>query len=165
MNTLGSHPGAILFRFSVMIIIIAILAVIFFRYTDGTQKALERQSILQTKRIIDSSLTVVFASYAVKGRLDQLNQLEGSNPFVFLEEYSLLPAAYRGEIAQENLAELKPGWYYSRSSGAVVYIPRFLDGVDWYSLVLNYDDVNQSGSFEAGQDLFRNLQFIKKPRQ
>jgi len=165
MNTLGSHPGAILFRLSVMIIIVAILVVAFFRYIDGTQKELERQSIMQTKRIIDSSLAVVFASYAVKGRLNELSQIEGSNPFVFLKEYSLLPAAYRGEIAQENLAELKPGWYYSKATGNVVYIPRFLDGVDWYSLVLNYDDVNQSGSFEAGQDLFRNLQFIKKPRQ
>ncbi len=165
MSTLSSHPGAILFRLSVMIIIIAILMVAFFRYTDGTQKALERQSIIQTKRIIDSSLTVVFASYAVKGRLNELSQIEGSNPFVFLKDYSLLPATYRGEIAQEDLAELKPGWYYSRVSRAVVYIPRFLDGAEWYSLVLNYDDVNQSGSYEAGQDLFRNLQFIKKPRQ
>jgi hypothetical protein len=165
MNTLGSHPGAILFRLSVMIIIIAILVVIFFRYSDSTQKELERQSVMQTKRIIDSSLAVVFASYAVKGRLNELNQIEGANPFVFLKEYSLLPAAYRGETGQSGLTGLDPGWYYSRVTGNVVYIPRFLDEVELYAVVLNYDDVNQSGRFDAGQDAFRNLQFIKKPRQ
>jgi len=165
MNTLGSHPGAIIFRLSVMMIIIAILVVIFFRYTDSTQKELERQSIMQTKRIIDSSLAVVFASYAVKGRLNELNQIEGANPFVFLKEYSLLPAAYRGETGQSELARLEPGWYYSKGNGNVVYIPRFLDDVEFYAVVLNYDDVNRSGQYEPGQDSFRNLQFIKKPRQ
>lgn len=165
MNTLGSHPGAILFRLSVMIIIIAILVVIFFRYTDSTRKELERQSIMQTKRIIDSSLAVVFASYAVKGRLNELNQIEGANPFVFLREYSLLPVAYRGEAGQSELTHLEPGWYYRKVDGDVVYIPRFLDDVESYAVVLNYDDVNQTRRFEADQDLFRNLQFIKKPRQ
>lgn len=80
-----------------MLIIIAILMAIFFRYTDGMQQGLERQSIMQTRRIIDSALTVVFASYAVKGRLHELSQIDGDNPFVFLEEYSLLPVTYRGK--------------------------------------------------------------------
>ncbi len=164
MNTIGSHPGAILFRLSIMIIVIAILVVIFFRYTDATQKELERQSIMQTKRIIDSSLAVVFASYAVKGRLNELNQVEGANPFTFLEQYSLLPAAYRGEIGHESLADLKPGWYYRRRTGNVIYMPRFLLDAEWYSLVLSYDDSNQSGRFESDHDRFKNLQFIKKPR-
>jgi len=164
MNTIGSHPGAILFRLSIMIIVIAILAVIFFRYTEGTQKELERQSILQTRRIIDSSLAVVFASYAVKGRLDELSQLDGANPFVFMQEFNLLPTSYRGEIASENLADLKPGWYYNRAGGDVVYVPRFLSDREWYSLALNYDDDNQSGRFEVESDRFRNLQFVRKPR-
>ncbi len=164
MNAIGSHPGAILFRLSVMIIVIAILVVIFFRYMDSAQRGLERQSIMQTKRIIDSSLAVVFASYAVKGRLNELNQVDGANPFIFLEQYSLLPATYRGEIGQRSLADLKPGWYYRRATGNVIYIPRFLLDAEWYSLVLNYDDSNQSGRFEADQDQFKTLQFIKKPR-
>lgn len=169
MNTIGSHPGAIRFRLSVMVIVIAILVVIFFRYTDSMQKELERQSIMQTKRIIDSSLAVVFASYAVKGRLNDLNQVNGANPFIFLEQYSradisMLPPAYRGEIARENLDGLKPGWYYARGSGNVIYIPRFLLDTEWYSLVLIYDDNNQSGRFEADQDRFKTLQFVKKPR-
>ncbi len=162
MNTIGSHPGAILFRLSVMIIVIAILVVIFFRYTNDTQKAIERQSIMQTRRIIDSSLAVVFASYAVKGRLSELNQMEGANPFVFLEEFNLRPTTYRGEIAREDLAMLKPGWYYVQTTGNVVYVPRFLLDPEWYSLKLNFDDDNQSGLFESESDRFRNLQFVRK---
>ena len=164
MKTLGSHPGAILFRLSIMLIIIAILVVAFFRYVDDAQVALERESILQTKRIIDSSLAVAFASFAVDGRLDELNRLDGGNPFVFLEQYQMLPAGYRGEIDYLALAELDPGWYYVRASGDVVYLPRFQADTEYFRLVLLYDDKNVSGAFEAGIDVFRQLQFIKKPR-
>ena len=164
MKTLGSHPGAILFRLSLMVIIIAILITIFFRYVDHTRIELERQSIQQTKRIIDSSLAVVFASYAVRGRLDDLQQIAGGNPFEFLREYKLLPAAYRGEISAAGSAELVPGWYYARSTGEVHYVPRYLQMSERFEVVLNFDDANQSGRFEAASDHFRNLQFIKKPR-
>ena len=47
MKTLGSHPGAILFRLSVMVIIIAILMVVFFRHVDDAQVELERQLALR----------------------------------------------------------------------------------------------------------------------
>ena len=81
MNTLGSHPGAIVFRLSIMIILIAILTSVFFSYLEDTEKELERSSIMQTKRVIDSSLAVVFASYAVGGRLYELHRIEFSAVF------------------------------------------------------------------------------------
>lgn len=164
MKTLGSHPGAILFRLSVMTIIIVILVVVFFRYVDDTQIALERESVMQTKRVIDSALAVAFARYAVDGRLDELNRLDGGNPFAFLEQYKMLPAAYRGEIDNGSFAGLDPGWYYDRSSGHVVYLPRFQADTEYFRVVLLYEDRNGSGLFEAGHDSFRQLQFIKKPR-
>ena len=98
MNTIGSHPRAVLFRLSIMIILIAIMMVIFFSYVDDTERELERTSVLQTKKIIDSALAVVFATYAVRNRLHELNDLDGGNPFVFLKEYQMLPPAYVGEI-------------------------------------------------------------------
>ncbi len=164
MKTISAPPGAAIFRLSLMIIIVAILVVIFFRYVDDSQLELERRSIIQTKTIIDSALAVAFASYAVKGRLDQLNDLDGGNPFVFLDEYEILPAAYRGEIDGVATAGLEPGWYYARASGDVIYVPRFLDRVELFRLVLNYEDLDGSGAFEAARDRFQNLQFIKKPR-
>ncbi len=164
MKTLGSHPGAILFRLSVMAIIVAILVVIFFRYVDDTRVALERESVLQTKRVIDSALAVAFASFAVDGRLDELNRLDGGNPFAFLEQYRMLPASYRGEIDNGSLAGRDPGWYFDRASGYVVYLPRFQADTEYFRVVLLYEDRNGSGLFEAGEDSFRQLQFIKKPR-
>ena len=164
MNTLGSHPGAILFRLSVMTIIIAILVVIFFRYVDETRIALERESVLQTKRVIDSALAVAFARHAVDRKLDELNRLDGGNPFAFLEEYQMLPAAYRGEIDNGSLAGLDPGWYYDSGSGYVIYLPRFQADTEYFRVVLLYEDRNGSGSFEAGEDSFRQLSFIKKTR-
>lgn len=147
-----------------MLIIIAILMAIFFRYTDGMQQGLERQSIMQTRRIIDSALTVVFASYAVKGRLHELSQIDGDNPFVFLEEYSLLPVTYRGEIDGEVSAGLTPGWYYLSWHGLVAYRPRFLESDRYFRIVLDYEDRNQSGLFESDEDNFGQLQFVEVER-
>jgi hypothetical protein len=87
MNTIGSHPGAIVFRLGIMIILIAIMMAVFFSYLDDTERELERVSVLQTKKIIDSSLVVVFATYAVNNRLGELNDLDGGNPFVFLTRH------------------------------------------------------------------------------
>ena len=161
MKTIGSHPGAILFRFGIMIILIAIMIVVFFAYLDDTEKELERISILQTKRIIDSSLAVVFSTYAVAGRLDELNQLAGGNPFVFLKEYGILPSGYVGEIDIDPGVEQAAGWYYLSHRRLVVYRSRFIESDRYFVIVLNYDDRNQSGSFESRVDKIRNLQFVK----
>ena len=60
MNTIGSHPGAIIFRLSLMLIIVLILIVKFFSYVGKSQRSFESASIRQTKTIIDS----LFASGA-----------------------------------------------------------------------------------------------------
>ncbi len=163
MNTIGSRPGAIVFRLGVMLTLIAILAGVFLYYLDGNQKALERQSVLQTKKIIDSSLAVVFASYATSGRLAELDRLDGGNPFQFLREFEIEPSAYRGEIGHDPVADLAPGWYYLTHRGEVVYKSFYTDHDRFYRVRLNFDDVNQSGRFEPGSDRFRGLGFIEMP--
>lgn len=162
MKTIGSHPGAILFRLSLMIILIAILMVVFFRYADSTQKELERQSIMQTKRIIDSSLAVVFASYAAKGRLNELNELDGGNPFTFLQEFKLVPPGYKGELNFNLRHDIDPGWYYLSHRGLVAYKSHFIGSDSYFAIELDYRDLNQSGHFERGIDRFKNLYFVKK---
>jgi len=160
MNTLGSHPGAIVFRLGIMIILIVMLISVFFSYLEDTERELERTSILQTKKIIDSSLAVVFATYAVNNRLNELNDLDGGNPFVFLEEYQMLPPAYVGEIDTDLSTEQEPGWYYLKHRRMIVYKSYFTDADSYFSTVLNYQDTNQSGSFEAASDKFQSLQFV-----
>jgi hypothetical protein len=161
MNTIGSHPGAILFRLSIMIVLIAILMLVFFSYLEDTEKELEHASVLQTKRIIDSSLAVAFASYAVKGRLNDLNQLDGGNPFSVLETYDLLPPAYQGELDYDPPRDLDPGWYYLRHRKAVIYKSRFTGTDRYFKILLSYRDENQSGKFESAVDKFTSLQFVR----
>ena len=42
MNTIGSHPGAILFRLGIMVVLIAIMMMVFLSYVDETEKELEQ---------------------------------------------------------------------------------------------------------------------------
>ena len=157
MKTLGSHPGAILFRLSIMIILIAILTVIFFSYVDDTEKELERTSIAQTEKIIDSALVLVFATYTTNNRLGELNELVGGNPFEFLQEFEIVPPAYQGVIDSDLNAGMNPGWYYLGHRGQVAYKPFYNDNERYYAVVLNYDDKNLSGRFEPGPDRFEGL--------
>lgn len=165
MSTLGSHPGAVLFRFSMMIILIAIMMVIFLSYVDDTERELERTSVQQTRKIIDSALRVVFATYATRNRLHELNDLDGGNPFVFLKEYQMLPPAYVGESDQDLSADERPGWYYLRHRRQVVYHPKFNEHDRYFTIVLNYRDNDKSGSFEPATDRFESLQFVEVVEQ
>ncbi|MBT8434592.1 MAG: hypothetical protein KJN95_08025 [Gammaproteobacteria bacterium] len=160
MNTLGSHPGASLFRLGVMIILIAIMMVIFFSYVDDTERELERTSVLQTKKVIDSALAVVFATYAVRNRLHELNDLDGGNPFVFLKEYQMLPPAYVGESDRDLSADEIPGWYYLKHRRQVVYHSKYTELDSYFTIVLNYQDKDKSGSFEPANDKFESLKFV-----
>ena len=161
MSTIGSHPGAIVFRLSIMIILIVMLVSVFFSYLEDTEREIERTSILQTKKIIDSSLAVVFATYAVNNRLNELNDLDGGNPFVHLAEYGILPTAYIGEIDHDPGKDQEPGWYYLTHRRILVYKSLFSDADHYFEIVLNYEDRNQSGSFEPASEKFNSLQFVR----
>jgi len=161
MKTIGSHPGAILFRLSILVTVIAIIIIVFLSYAAKVRENYERASITQARALINSSLAVVFATYATKGRLDDLNELEGGNPFDFLEAYHMLPTAYKGEIEFSLGDDLEPGWYYLKSRRQVAYKPRYIDGNTYFTVVLSYDDLNDSGRFESKSDKFRSLQFVE----
>ena len=165
MNTLGSHPGAISFRLSIMVILILIFILYFLFYFDDYKQDIESSSILQTKKIIDSSLAVVFATHAVNGDLDGLNEIEGGNPFEFLKQYQMLPTTYQGVLEQEPPEGLPPGWYYVVQNEHVVYVPRYLADKSYYAITLKYRDHNQSGRFESAADKFQNLLFQKKTQR
>ena len=159
MNTIGSHPGAILFRMSIMVTLIAILVVVFFVYVGNVQQNTERAAIIRTKGLIDSSLAIVFATYAVESRLDELSDLEGANPFEFLREYIALPDTYQGEVETGLGSQFAPGWYYLTKPRQVAYKSRYLDHDLRFRLVVNYEDRNGSGRYEADADKFGGIYF------
>jgi hypothetical protein len=161
MTSISSHPSAINYRLAVMVILILLFMVVFFLKLDESQKEFEKASIIQTTKVITSSLAVLFATYAVKGELKALYLLEGANPFAFLSQYQILPAAYMGEAKAFELESLGPGWHYLMDAGTIVYIPRYLkDGV-FFRIELIYDDLNKSGQFELETDVQRGLNFRK----
>ncbi|MEE8366264.1 MAG: hypothetical protein V3R76_10785 [Gammaproteobacteria bacterium] len=159
MRYISSYPGAYTFRLIMIVIIMSTLIVLFFNYTDRISIATEKASIQQTKNIINSSLAVVFATYAVKGELERLNELDGGNPFVHMAEYNMVPANYQGVIRARNLDDLAPGWYYDESSEKVIYKTYYDDQVYYFSQVLDYRDVNESGRYEPDIDVYRMLNF------
>jgi len=163
MRYIGSHPGAYTFRLIMIVIIVSTLIVAFFRYTDRISIETEKASIQQTVNIINSSLAVVFAIYAVEGELDRLDELDGGNPFTYMAEYSLVPSTYRGEITGRNLDELESGWYYDRLNRGVFYKAYYDEQVYRFSIVLDYKDANGSGRFESAVDEYQRLYFKQLP--
>ena len=165
MKQISVPPGALKFRLVMTVILVIILILVFFNYTSRISVTLEKTSIRQTKNIINSTLMVVFASYAVKGELDRLNELNGANPFKHLENYSLLPATYRGDIGVDKLAVSVPGWYYDRANGLAIYKPLYDDKDYYFSIELDYRDVDGSGRFEPEIDEYQRLRFKQLPQQ
>jgi hypothetical protein len=164
MKQISTPPGALKFRLVAIVILVIIFMLAFLNYTNGISIALEKTSIQQTKNIINSTLAVVFATYTVKGELERLNEVNGGNPFEYLERYSQVPATYQGEISDDSLQENVPGWYYDRANGLAIYKPFYDDNLYRFTIVLEYLDTNNSGDFEADFDEFRHLSF-KQLRQ
>ena len=163
MRYLGSYPGAYSVRLIIMVILMASLIYTFFVYTDRLSKATEMASVQQTKNIINSSLAVVFATYAIGGELDRLNDLNGANPFIYMAEYNLVPGNYHGLFKGEKLADLEPGWYYDSAHGEVIYKTYYDGRLFAFSLVLEYRDINGSGRYESGADEYQRLYFQQIP--
>ncbi len=162
MKTIGSHPGAINFRLSMMVILILVLIYVFLDYAETAERATEVQSIEQTRRIINSALAVSFSTYATNGDLQGLNQLDGGNPFVLLNEYLLLPASYHGETQATDPGTLSSGWHFQVNTGQILYIAFYIEEIHVFRIDLNYVDNNQNVRFDPDQDRFNHLGLERK---
>ncbi|NNE63133.1 MAG: hypothetical protein HKN34_03535 [Gammaproteobacteria bacterium] len=163
-RSIGEYPGAFGFRFVSMLVIILVLILLFLHYLDESSKVIEQSSIQQTRKIVESSLLVVFATLATRRELNRLNELSNANPFKLLHEFELAPAGYRGEIDQINQEELIPGWYYVSSSRIIMYKPVYGENTVYFSIVLEYEDLNENGFFESNSDHFKRLYMKKLPQ-
>lgn len=163
MKSIGFPPGSNKFRMLMIVVIVAALWVLFLDYTDRIAVETEKASIQQTKNIINSSLAVVFASYAVKGELDRIDELNNGNPFVHMAEYNLLPNSFRGVVELTDIDNLEPGWYFDIVSRKVFYKAFYSNRVYYFAQVLKFRDVNGSGHFEAAIDEYQRLYFKQLP--
>ncbi|MDH5354320.1 MAG: hypothetical protein OEY09_07745 [Gammaproteobacteria bacterium] len=160
MKSIGFPPGSNNFRLAVMVILIALLMVVFFYYLEGAERELERRSIQQTNRIINSSMMVVFSELAVRGELNLLNEYIGANPFESMREFNLVPPTYQGVVQSISLTGDRVGWFYLEAERLVVYKGIFEESVLYYSLTLSFDDLDGNEKFEQGKDVVRRL-FLK----
>lgn len=165
MKQISVPPGALKFRLVMTVTLVIVFMLVFFNYTNRISVAIEKTSIQQTKNIINSTLMVVFAGYAVKGELERLNELNGANPFEYLEKYSLLPPTYRGDMGVDQSGDSTPGWYYDSVNGLAIYKPLYDDKDYYFRVELDYRDVDGSGRFEPAIDQYRRLKFRQLPRQ
>jgi len=165
MKQIGTPPGALKFRLVAIIILVVIFMLAFLNYTNGISASFEKTSIRQTKNIINSTLVVVFANYTVRGELERLNEVNGGNPFEYLEKYSAVPATYRGEIGVDDLNDSVPGWYYDRANGLALYKSLYDDKFYYFAIELDYKDVDGSGRFDPGIDEYQRLSFRQQPQQ
>jgi hypothetical protein len=165
MKQIGTPPGALKFRLVAMVILVIVFMLVFLNYANRISITTEKASIQQTKNIINSTLYVVFATYTVKGELGLLNEVNGGNPFEYLKIYGQVPITYRGEIGDDNLEDNVPGWYYDRMNGQALYKALYDDQVYYFTIVLEYRDVDGSGHFEQGADKYHGLSFQQLPQQ
>ena len=148
-----------------MTILVTSFIAFFLAYTDKLAITTEKVSIQQTKNIINSSLAVVFASFAVKGELDRLNELSGGNPFTYMAEYNLVPNNYKGIVHDHKLTDLESGWYYDSLNKKVIYKSSIDEQIYFFSVVLSYRDVDGSGRYDPGADEYQRLYFQEIPQR
>jgi len=159
VNGISSRPGASGFRFICTIISILILiSVLLYSINDFNRRAI---SIAHHKLIDELNIALSFSFYqaAIHGKLNELPSLHQANPFKVLPEKSYQrPQDYVREVASESDLNMA-GWYFDVRSKAIY----FWDEVKLtksYQLQFIYDDLNQTGQFEASADKVEKLEMV-----
>ena len=148
-------PRSIPYRLIVGSTLVLVLALILMNYLEKAHRVLEEQSVSQQKRVITSALVVVFSSYAVDNRLHELQQLNGANPFEFLQQFNIALSNYRGEA---QLADgLATGWYYDDQAGVIFFQPIYLEDAPRLQVVFDFIDRDKNGVFDKQVDKVRSL--------
>ena len=144
------------FKLIVGLALLMVLTITLMNYLERAHAVLEEQSVQQQKRVIDSVLVVMFATYAVDGRLQQLAELDGGNPFEWLKKYDLSATQYRGVFNAAQPGDSN-GWFYDSDAGQIFYRSLYLEYQPRYEVKVGYQDVNQNGRLDPGIDNLNTL--------
>lgn len=150
MKTLASHPGAGVFRSTLVIIIILLCIISFFTFTARLGQRVEEIAKEQVIIEVKQALAMMLYDFAIKGRLSELSKFNEDNPFVPLAIYRDLPKNYFGTIGSET--EIKhSGWYFDIAHRTAVYRysgHRIED--NRYKMTLEFEDLNEDGVYDTG---------------
>ena len=147
MKSIGSHPGAGVFRFTVVVVLVLILMLAFFYYTATIKQRVEEIARDQVIVNMKQALSMMLYDYAIKGQLKDLQLFDQENPFVPLAIYSELPKNYHGTIHSKS--EIKQsGWYFDLNKRVAVY--RFSDNglaLQNYKMIFEFEDIDGDGVY------------------
>ena len=147
MKSIESHPGAGVFRSTIVIILILVCIISFFVFTEKLSQQAEEVAKDQVLVEMKQALAMMLYDYAIKGQLMALEKFDRENPFVPLAIYRELPKNYKGAINSER--QLKDvGWYFDLNTKVAIY--KFSDNqipLSKYVLKFEYDDLNSDGVF------------------
>lgn len=120
VKSIGSHPGAGVFRSTVVIIVILVCVVSFFSYTSALTDRAEEVAKDMVVVELKQAMAMMLYDFAIKGQLQELSKFHRENPFVPLAAYRWLPDNYHGTIL--NRSDINyAGWYFVTSERVVVY--------------------------------------------
>ena len=145
MKTISSHPGAGLFRSTIVLVLILILILTFFLATQKLTRQAEEIAKDQVLVEIKQALSMMLYDYAIKGRLAELSKFEDGNPFSPLQTYRQLPQNYHGTVRSEKEIKVN-GWYFDSTNRTVIY--KYSDNETPnlnFGLEFRFDDLNGDG--------------------
>lgn len=149
-RSIGSHPGAGIFRSTLIIIIIIICILLFFAATDHLSEKAERVAAERVVTDMRQALSMMLYDYAIKGQLADLQKFDRENPFVPLAIYRSLPRIYHGVVSDLNIISV-PGWYFDRSEKFAIYHFNNKDQADLkFSMVFIFEDLDGDQVYSKG---------------
>jgi type II secretory pathway pseudopilin PulG len=147
------ESGFTLFELVVVVCVVAVMAGFLINRLRVYQEAAEKVAMQQTATAIKSALQMRVASYMIRGRDKDIENLRGENPVNWLQE---TPADYAGEFSTDAYARVRPGsWYFDLTRRELVYIVNYgsnfkpgPDGRKWarYRVRIEYEAVPEPGA-------------------
>ncbi len=158
-NIRHGQRGFSLLELTVVICLIAILVALAADRLGRLRVEAERVAMLQVVGSIQSAMGIELARRVVRGGLQFVAELDGSNPMDLLSKQ---PENYLGELRNVGLETLPPAsWYYDAEQRVLIYIVKNTDyfatplqGVPRarFRFQLDYQDRDGNGAFESGTD-------------
>ena len=161
MPTIASIPGAIIFRTLITIVLILILMVVFFWYSEELEDKSEKIAHYKVIQELNIALSFYLYRKAIDGNLNDLQRTNIGNPFVVLagEDYSV-PLDYRGELPT-GMVPKKRGWYFDATNQSIFYWNQAKLFSD-YQLRFIYEDKNGSGKFESSEETIKSFGMVER---
>jgi len=155
------------FEFIVVTILIAILVVVALNRMWAWRSEIEQTLIKTVQGNIRSALGIETAQLALYGKLEQLPQLAGKNPFLLLAQ---IPNNYLGELSDTDPKTQQAGiWYYNTQLKALIYTIEHhynfrsnLSGQPRIRMMIKliYTDTNNNQRYDAKVDGIAGLNLI-----